>query len=101
MCALEWKLNAMINKNKSLINKFSRNWRHPLNRKFESYRIKRKDYNNRLRNKIIKSKHESFRIRRSLRNVKTDQVIKTRYDVLIKVAVLDNLVLYIAPSESF
>ena len=25
MCALEWKLNAMINKNKSLINKFDRN----------------------------------------------------------------------------
>ena len=39
MCALEWKLNAMINKNKSLINKFPRNWRHPLNRKFESYRV--------------------------------------------------------------
>ena len=39
MSALEWKLNAMINKNKSLINKFIRNWRHPLNRKFESYRI--------------------------------------------------------------
>ena len=38
MCALEWILNAMINKNKSLINKFSRNWRHPINRKFESYR---------------------------------------------------------------
>ena len=30
MCALEWKLNAMINKNKSLINKFPRNWRQPL-----------------------------------------------------------------------
>ena len=27
MCALEWKLNAMINKNKSLIIKFGRNWR--------------------------------------------------------------------------
>ena len=39
MCALEWKLKAMINKNKSLINKFDRNWRHPLNRKFESYRV--------------------------------------------------------------
>ena len=35
----EWKLNAMINKNKSLIFKLNRNWRHPLNRKFESYRV--------------------------------------------------------------
>ena len=35
MCALEWKLNAMLNKNKSLINKFPRNWRHPLNRKIQ------------------------------------------------------------------
>ena len=48
MCALEWKLNAMINKNKSLINKFHRNWRHPLNRKFESYRMQMNDYNNSL-----------------------------------------------------
>ena len=39
MCALEWKLNAMINKNKSLINKFPHNWRHPLNSKIESYRV--------------------------------------------------------------
>ena len=39
MCALEWKLNAMINRNKSLFNKFPRNWRHLLNRKFESYRV--------------------------------------------------------------
>ena len=38
-CALEGKLNALIKKNKSLINKFNRNWRHPLNRKFESYRV--------------------------------------------------------------
>ena len=29
MPAIEWKLNAMINKNKSLINKFRHNWRHP------------------------------------------------------------------------
>ena len=29
MCAVEWKLNAMINKNKKLINSFNRNWRHP------------------------------------------------------------------------
>ena len=60
-----------------------------------------KEYNNRLRNKAFKSKHKTFRTRRSLRNVKPDQVIKTRYGVLIKVAVLDNLVLYITPSESF
>ena len=39
MCAVEWRLNAMINKNKVLINRFDRNWRHPLNRKFESYRV--------------------------------------------------------------
>ena len=39
MCALEWKLNTMINENESLINKFDRNWKHPLNRKFESYRV--------------------------------------------------------------
>ena len=38
-CALEWKLNAMINKNKSLVNKFDQNSLHPLNRKFESYRV--------------------------------------------------------------
>ena len=29
--AVEWKLDAMINKNKNLINKFNSNWRHPLN----------------------------------------------------------------------
>ena len=29
----------MIKKNKSSINKFDRNWRHPSNRKFESYRV--------------------------------------------------------------
>ena len=39
MHAIEWKLNAMVSKNKSLINKFPRNWRHPSNRKFESYRV--------------------------------------------------------------
>ena len=39
MCALEWKLNAMMNKGKSLINKFDRNWKHPLNGNFESYRV--------------------------------------------------------------
>ena len=39
MCALEWKLKAMINKNKSLINKYDHNWQHPLNRIFESHRV--------------------------------------------------------------
>ena len=39
MCALEWKLNSMMNKNKILINKFNRNWRHLLHRKLESYRV--------------------------------------------------------------
>ena len=37
MCALQWKLNAMINKNKNLIKKLNRNWRHPSNGKFEIY----------------------------------------------------------------
>ena len=33
MPAIERKSNAMINKNKNLINNFPRNWRHPLNKK--------------------------------------------------------------------
>ena len=37
--AVEWKTNSMINKNKSSINKFPPNWRHPLNKKFEIYRF--------------------------------------------------------------
>ena len=37
MCALEWKLNATIAKDKSLINKLLVNWTHPLNRELESY----------------------------------------------------------------
>ena len=39
MPAVEWKINAMINRDKSLNNKFPRNWIHPLNRKFESCRV--------------------------------------------------------------
>ena len=39
MHAVEWKLNAMINKNKKLINNSDRTWRQPFNRKFESYRV--------------------------------------------------------------
>ena len=50
---------------------------------------------------MIKSKHKPFRTCRSLRNVQPDHVMKTRYDVFIKVAVHDNLVLYIMPSEKF
>ena len=38
MPAFEWKLNAMINKDKSLINKFPRNWIHPIITRFECYR---------------------------------------------------------------
>ena len=38
MSAFEWKLNAMINKDKNLINKFPKNWRHPNNTKFNKYR---------------------------------------------------------------
>ena len=37
MHAVEWKLIAMINKNKSLIKKLNRNWRLPLFRSSESY----------------------------------------------------------------
>ena len=35
MHAVEWKLNAMINKNKTLIKRLNRNWRPTLIRKFE------------------------------------------------------------------
>ena len=38
MPAFEWKLNAMINKDKNLINKFPQNWRHPINTRFDCYR---------------------------------------------------------------
>ena len=30
MHAVEWKLRALINRNKNLINKLGRKWRHPL-----------------------------------------------------------------------
>ena len=39
MCAMEWKLNAMINENEILIKIFNRNGRDPLNRRFESNRV--------------------------------------------------------------
>ena len=39
MQANEWKSKTIINKNKKLIIKLNRNWQHPLNRKFEKYRI--------------------------------------------------------------
>ena len=39
MPAFEWKLNAMINKDKNLIKKFPQNWRHPINTKFNCYRF--------------------------------------------------------------
>ena len=38
MPAFEWKLNAMINKDKNLINNFPRNWRHTINTKFDCHR---------------------------------------------------------------
>ena len=38
MPAIEWKLNSKINKDKNLINKFSKIWRHPINTKFNCYR---------------------------------------------------------------
>ena len=40
MPAFEWKLNAMINKDKNLINEFPRNWKNPRNTKFDCYRNK-------------------------------------------------------------
>ena len=39
MHAVEWKINALINKNKSLMYEFNRIWRHPLKGRFESYRV--------------------------------------------------------------
>ena len=36
--ALDWKLNALINKDKNLIKKFPQNWKHPINNKFNRYR---------------------------------------------------------------
>ena len=38
MSAFEWKVNAMINKDKNLIENFPRKWRHPINTKFDGYR---------------------------------------------------------------
>ena len=58
------------------------------------------DYNDRIWNKIFKLKPEPFRIRRSLRNVELNQVIMTRYGVLIKLSVFEKLVLYFRRSES-
>ena len=39
MSAFEWKLNAMINKDKNLNKKFPRNSRHPINSNFDCYRV--------------------------------------------------------------
>ena len=39
MCALDWKLNAMINETKNLKKIFDRNWRHPSHCKFETDRV--------------------------------------------------------------
>ena len=36
MCALEWKLNAMVNKDKSLNNKLDPNWKHLLNKNLKA-----------------------------------------------------------------
>ena len=38
MSAFERKLITLINKDKNLINKFPRNWRHPINMEFNCYR---------------------------------------------------------------
>ena len=42
ICGQEWKLDAIINKNKSLIIKFNHTWHHLLNGKFESYCLLKK-----------------------------------------------------------
>ena len=39
MPAFEWKLNAMINKDKNLIIKFPQKWRHSINTEFNCYRF--------------------------------------------------------------
>ena len=39
MSAFEWKMNSMINKDKNLIDNFSKYWRHPINTKFNCYRL--------------------------------------------------------------
>ena len=39
LTAFESKLNAMINKDKTLFDKIPRNWRHPINNEFECYRV--------------------------------------------------------------
>ena len=38
MPAFEWKLHAVINKDKSLINNLPQDWRHPINTRFGCYR---------------------------------------------------------------
>ena len=40
MPAFEWKLNAVINKDKSLIIKFPQDWRNPINTSFGCCRSK-------------------------------------------------------------
>ena len=39
MHAVIWKINAMINKDKNLIETFDRNWRKPFSGKFQNYRV--------------------------------------------------------------
>ena len=39
MHAVKWKLSAMINKDKNLIKKLPLSWIHPINKKFEFYRV--------------------------------------------------------------
>ena len=42
MCALEWNLFAMINKDETLINKLNHNWRHPKMRTYSDIPINNK-----------------------------------------------------------
>ena len=39
MPAFEWRLNALINKDKNLINKCPQTWRHPFNKQIDCYRV--------------------------------------------------------------
>ena len=67
MCAFEWLLNRKFNRDKKLNNIFPQNWTHPINRKYQSYRIFEmtikhycklcdKSVDNKKKSKLIKSK---------------------------------------------
>ena len=77
MHAIEWKLNAMVNKNRNLINKFPRNWRHPLiinnvnkfNRSFKCYEIV-------CNSKLVSSNDISIDVKSEVRSVLSQNLEK-------------------------